>query len=118
MSGELDEQIDLPGKADLRDLVWLPGRLTLRNGGQHVVLVPSRYPRSYGRDDERLALSSLTVWEPIGDDAYAGYGQRSWVSSADDHAFLAVRALQRAGDDDESSDETTDEAANDEAAPE
>lgn len=116
------QRLELEAPADLRDLVWLPGRLTLRNGGQHVVLIPSRYPRSYGRDDERLALSSLTVWEAIGEDAYAGYGQRSWVSSADDHAFLAIRALQRAGDEDEAGDETSDhaqdEAANDEAAPE
>lgn len=86
---------------DLRDLVWLPGRLTLRNGGQHVVLVPSRYPRSYAQSDDQLTLASLTTWQPIGEDAYAGLGQRSWVSNLDDHAFLAVRRLERAAGDDE-----------------
>lgn len=88
--------LELDAPADLRDLVWLPGRLTLRNGGQHVVLVPSRYPRSYAADDDRLALAALTTWQAIGEDAYAGLGQRSWVSDVDEHAFLDVRRLERA----------------------
>lgn len=99
--------LELEPPTDLRDLVWLPGRLTLRNGGQHVVLVPSRYPRSYGQADERLALASLTTWEAIGEDAYAGLGQRSWVSDVDDHAFLSVRRMERA----EAADAGTDGAA-------
>ena len=93
--------LELEAPTDLRDLVWLPGRLTLRNGGQHVVLVPSRYPRSYGQADERLALASLTTWQAIGDDAYAGLGQRCWVSDADEHPLLAVRRLERADGGDE-----------------
>jgi type VI secretion system protein ImpE len=94
--------LELEAPTDLRDLVWLPGKLTLRNGGQHVVLVPSRYPRSYGQSDERLALASLTTWDAIGEDAYAGLGQRSWVSNVDDHPFLGVRRLERAaGDEDD-----------------
>lgn len=93
--------LELEAPADLRDLVWLPGKLTLRNGGQHVVLVPSRYPRSYGRSDERLALASLTTWEAIGENAYAGFGQRSWVSNVEDHPLLGVRRLERAERDDD-----------------
>lgn len=108
------QRLELEAPNDLRDLVWLPGRLTLRNGGQHVVLIPSRYPRSYGRDDERLALASLTSWEEIGADAYAGYGQRSWVSNVDDHAFLAVRALQRADEDGAEDTQDADESTADE----
>jgi type VI secretion system protein ImpE len=103
------QKLEFEAPSDLRDLVWLPGRLTLRNGGQHVVLVPSRYPRSYGQADERLVLASLTTWQPIGEDAYAGLGQRSWVSNVDDHAFLSVRSLERAGED-----AAGDEAAGDE----
>ncbi|TDR47871.1 type VI secretion system protein ImpE [Tahibacter aquaticus] len=108
------QRLELEAPNDLRDLVWLPGRLTLRNGGQHVVLIPSRYPRSYGLDDERLALASLTRWEEIGADAYAGHGQRSWVSNVDDHAFLAVRALQRADEDGAEDAPGTDESTTDE----
>jgi type VI secretion system protein ImpE len=103
------QKLEFEAPSDLRDLVWLPGRLTLRNGGQHVVLVPSRYPRSYGQADERLVLASLTTWQPIGEDAYAGLGQRSWVSNVDDHAFLSVRSLERTGED-----AAGDEAAGDE----
>ncbi|WP_257387618.1 type VI secretion system accessory protein TagJ [Tahibacter caeni] len=94
-------QLEFDAPADLRDLVWLPGRLTLRNGGQHVVLVPSRYPRSYGQAEERLVLASMTTWLPVGEDAYAGLGQRCWVSDVDEHPLLAVRRLVRAGDGDE-----------------
>jgi len=62
------------------------------------VLVTSRYPRSYGQADERLALASLTAWQAIGEDAYAGLGQRCWVSDVDEHPLLAARRLERAGD--------------------
>lgn len=99
------QKLEFDPPSDLRDLVWLPGRLTLRNGGQHVVLVPSRYPRSYGQSDERLVLASLTTWQPIGEDAYAGLGQRSWVSDVDDHAFLGVRCLERVADEDGDADD-------------
>jgi type VI secretion system protein ImpE len=93
------QQLELEAPTDLRDLIWLPGRLTLRNGGQHVVLVPSRYPKSYAHGDDKLALAALTAWQTIGSEAYAGLGQRSWVSDVDDHAFLGVRSLQRLDED-------------------
>ena len=87
-------KVDQPN--DLRDLVWIPARLTLTNGGQHPVFLPSRYPNSYQRDEQQLALSKLTVWEQLSDQAWAGFGQRMWASDVGDHPLLDTRSIHRA----------------------
>ncbi|WP_263143416.1 type VI secretion system accessory protein TagJ [Pseudomonas sp. RIT-PI-AD] len=85
--------LEIEEPSDLRDLVWIPATLTLSNEGQHPVLIPSRYPRSHEQGNDRLALSTLTEWQPLGEDTWAGLGQRMLVSDQDDHPFLSVRKL-------------------------
>ena len=87
--------LELEAPADLRDLVWASGTLTLRNGGKHPVLMPSRYPLSHTRNDDRLARSSLTVWDEIGTDTWAGFGQRTWFTDQGEHGMLDIRRIER-----------------------
>jgi type VI secretion system protein ImpE len=87
-------QIEAP--VDLRDLVWTAARLTLVNGGEHPVLLPSRYPGSECETDDALKRSALTVWEPLGESGWKGLGQRMWASSAGEHAMLEARLIERA----------------------
>jgi type VI secretion system protein ImpE len=61
---------------DLRDLVWLPAHVTWVNGGEGVLLVPSRYPGSESSPDGRIRLGRLTEWQDRGADLYTGLGQR------------------------------------------
>ncbi|MGP9825618.1 virulence protein SciE type [Ectopseudomonas khazarica] len=85
--------LELDAPTDLRDLVWTPARLTLVNGDQHPVLIPSRYPLSHAQGNDALALSSLTEWQALEEDLWAGLGQRMLVSSAGEHPLLGVRRI-------------------------
>ena len=79
--------------ADLRDLVWLPVRLTWTNGGQVAALVPTRYVGTETLADDALKLSRKTQWTAIGADVFAGSGQRVLATSAEEVPLLAVREL-------------------------
>lgn len=93
------QALELDAPTDLRDLVWTSGTLTLCNGGKHPVLMPSRYPLSHTRNDDRLARASLTLWDEIGADTWAGSGQRTWITDQGEHGMLEVRHIERVGED-------------------
>lgn len=95
-------RIEIEAPTDLRDLVWLPAQLTLCNGGQHPVLIPSRYPGSASAGDDRLARAAATHWLDLGELGWAGLGQRMWASEAGEHALLATRLIERIEQVDES----------------
>ncbi len=80
---------------DLRDMVWTVGIITLTNGGEWPVLVPTRYPGSdlkAGAEDGH-SLARRTDWSVLHEDHYAGLGQRMLASDEDDIALLDVREL-------------------------
>lgn len=86
--------LELEAPQDLRDLVWLPARLTLTDGTRHTVMLPSRYPASHAQNNDRLALGTLTEWQPLGEDSWAGVGQRTLVSDRDEHPLLSIRRIE------------------------
>jgi type VI secretion system protein ImpE len=78
---------------DLRDLVWLPVEVTWANGGQNMVMMPSRYPLLSGVDNDCL-LSRKTDWLDRGDDLFEGIGQRMLATDQADYPLLQVRSLE------------------------
>jgi type VI secretion system protein ImpE len=79
--------------SDLRDLVWLPAELTFSNGGQQMVMMPSRYPRIEGVADGGL-LARRTDWVSHGEDIFEGTGQRVFATDNQDYSFLQVRSIE------------------------
>lgn len=77
---------------DLRDLVWQPGEIVLRQGGVLQGFMPTRYPLD-GTDADGLKLAVLTEWHDIGAGHVAGRGQRTWVTDLDDFPMLQVRTV-------------------------
>jgi type VI secretion system protein ImpE len=77
---------------DLRDLVWTPAVITLRNGGQHPALIPTRYPTSENEADE-FALSKKTSWVEHANDTWIGLGQRMFATDAGEFAQLDIRQI-------------------------
>ncbi len=86
-------KIEFEPPEDLRDLVWLPGRLQFANGGESVALVPTRYSGSAASADGLIALARKTVWEEIDPDTHHGLGQRLFTTDAEDVPLLEVRTL-------------------------
>jgi type VI secretion system protein ImpE len=79
--------------ADLRDLAWLPARLTFANGGEQVAFVPVRYPDPAGADDA-LLMARRTEWRELAPGSYGGVGQRMFASEAGEYALLDVRRIE------------------------
>lgn len=84
-------RIDAP--SDLRDLVWAAGTLALENGGEHIVLIPTRYAGTESSADDTLKLARRTEWKDAGDGAMVGLGQRMFATDAAEFALLDVRRI-------------------------
>lgn len=93
-------RVSIETPSDARDLVWIPAELTWSNGGQAMGMLPVRYPGSELSDDFAIRLSRKTEWRMLGDDQYAGLGQRVLTSDAAELGVLEVReiVLGSAGD--------------------
>lgn len=79
---------------DLRDAVWTAAHLTLQNGGEHVVLIPTRYAGTVQNGDNAEKMSRATNWSDAGGGAYVGTGQRLLANSEGDVALMDMRNLQ------------------------
>ena len=86
-------RIEIEPPADLRDVVWLPARLTFTNGGDTVALIPTRYAGSEKSDDGAIRLARKTVWEDRGEDCFAGLGQRLLATDANEYPIMSVRSI-------------------------
>ncbi len=86
-------RIVIEAPADLRDLVWLPAQFTWANAGEAVGFIPARYVGSENADDDALRLSRKTDWVPLGEEAFAGQGQRVLATSALETPLLEVREI-------------------------
>ncbi|MFV0360829.1 type VI secretion system accessory protein TagJ [Tropicimonas sp.] len=85
-------RIDAP--SDLRDVVWLGAEITLRNGGEVVALIPTRYAGTAARGDAAAKLSRRTEWADAGAGTFVGIGQRLLATDAGDIPVMDLRSLQ------------------------
>jgi type VI secretion system protein ImpE len=90
-------QLDLDPPTDLRDRVWMPGTLRLVNGGEVVVLVPTRYAGTAPGGTGAQRLSHATDWIDAGAETFVGRGQRLWTTDAAEVALMDVRNLTITG---------------------
>jgi type VI secretion system protein ImpE len=86
-------EIRVEPPADLRDLVWISAHVTLANGGEHIALIPSRYPGTEASSDDSLKLARRTEWTDAGGDAYAGQGQKMFATQSGEFPLLDVRSI-------------------------
>ena len=80
--------------ADLRDSVWTPVNRTLRNGGDIVALLPTRYAGTATNGSHAERLSRETNWADAGAENYIGTGQRLLATDAGDTALMDLRLLE------------------------
>ncbi|MET3711967.1 type VI secretion system protein ImpE [Sphingomonas trueperi] len=87
-------EITSDGPVDLRDLVWLPAEIRLRDGAGIAALLPVRYPGTEAQDDGALRLARRTEWREAGD-AVHGVGQHLWTTSdGTDIGILGFRRIR------------------------
>ncbi|MBP1852482.1 type VI secretion system accessory protein TagJ [Rhizobium halophytocola] len=78
---------------DLRDRVWMPATVTWSNGGDAVVLIPTRYAGTSDAPDNDLKLARKTDWIGEEDRVSAGLGQRLLATDETDCALMDLRVL-------------------------
>jgi type VI secretion system protein ImpE len=86
-------RIEFEKPADARDLVWIPAQFTWSNAGEAMGFVPVRYPGSELSADDAVRMSRKTEWQALGDEAFAGLGQRILATSATELGLLEVREV-------------------------
>jgi type VI secretion system protein ImpE len=79
---------------DLRDRVWLPATLSFSNGGEAIAMVPVRYPGSEASEDGAILMAAATQWRELGEERFAGLGQRVLTTDAGDHDLLSVKLIE------------------------
>lgn len=86
------EEITTEGPVDLRDLVWLPAEVRLRDGPAVAAMLPVRYPGAE-HEDALLRLARRSEWREQGEQL-RGAGQRVWSTDAgDDVGILSFRRI-------------------------
>lgn len=78
---------------DLRDVVWTPVNIVLKNGGDIVALLPTRYAGTAARGSAAQKLARATDWTDLGAETYAGLGQRLLTTDQGDTALMDLRQL-------------------------
>ena len=87
------QRVELDKPEDARDLVWLPARITFKNGGETVALMPARYPGSE-HGEAAIQMSRRTEWSGIGGGGFAGTGQRMLITDTEEAGLLDVRVIR------------------------
>lgn len=90
---EYVSEINFEPVDDLRDLVWRPANLTLKNKGQLIIFVPVRYPITSDTTDAQL-LSRTCDWQEPLDNVYIGHGQRVFVTDQSEYPLLNVNSIK------------------------
>lgn len=82
---------EAPG--DLRDAVWTGVNLTLKNGGEVVGLIPTRYAGTAQSGSNAEKLARATSWAEAGGGCFIGSGQRLLTTAGGDVALMDLRKL-------------------------
>lgn len=84
--------------ADLRDTVWMPANLTLKNGGELVGMIPTRYAGTETGGDDVARLSRKTEWVDLGGGCYGGVGQRLLSTDQKEAPLMDLRHIELRGE--------------------
>ena len=87
-------QMEIEAPVDMRDLVWVPARLTFASGGAQVAFIPVRYPGTETNSDDEFRLARKTDWQDIGDVTYIGTGQRMFATDTGEFPLLDTRLVE------------------------
>jgi type VI secretion system protein ImpE len=78
-----------------RDLIWLPARLTMKDGQNGEVVLPALYPGSHEHGDDAVRLGRATDWKQQADGGpVLGAGARTFLVGDDGVGLLEWRELQ------------------------
>jgi type VI secretion system protein ImpE len=78
----------------LRDLLWIPGKVELREQQTMDVFMPVQYYGSSDHAEDPVKLGRMTVWENVGEETNLGKGQRTFLVDGDERSLLEIRKVE------------------------
>lgn len=78
----------------LRDLLWIPTEVEIREASTYPVFLPVVYPGSWESSDGQIQLGRKTVWNAPGADLVIGLGQRMWMIDGKDRGILECHQVE------------------------
>ncbi|MEG3128754.1 type VI secretion system accessory protein TagJ [Pantoea cypripedii] len=87
-------EMQFQAPTSVTDLIWRHTRVQLVDGSEQVCQLPVRYPLT-ATPEERWLRSSVTEWQPLGNDdsQFIGHGQKVWLSDSAEYPLLALQHL-------------------------
>ena len=76
-----------------RDLLYLPARLTTREGEEAEVFLPTLYPTSHEHPDEKVKLGTATDWRQAEGGPVLGVGAKTFLAGEDGIGLIEWREL-------------------------
>lgn len=87
------KQIEIEQPTDLRDVIWLPAKVTWSTGASTVALIPTRYAGTEANKDGGLLLARRTDWSEIDGGGFVGLGHRVLNTDTSEHAVMNIRRI-------------------------
>ncbi len=87
------KQIEITAPAKLRDLIWIPAKVELRDGPLGEVYLPCLYSASSDHPDDRVKLGRMTDWNAVSEGCVLGAGQRMLFVDDTERPMLEIRKI-------------------------
>src|SRR5262249_17090466 len=88
--------IEISTPAHLRDLIWTQARIQTIGEAEAFtgeVFIPVLYANSHLHENDQVRLGRMTDWRRLGEEVYAGAGQRLFLAGEEEKAMLEIRAI-------------------------
>lgn len=88
------ESVAMNAPRFVRDLLWMPARLILKEGEHGEVFLPTLYPNSHEHPDEEVRLGRTNDWKELAEGATLGVGARTFLVGDEGIGLREWRDLQ------------------------
>ena len=78
----------------LRDLIWTPVAIELRDRPRCDVFVPVQYYGSHQHPDDLVKLGRMTDWKALGSEVLLGMGQRTFFAGDEQYPLLEIKKVE------------------------
>jgi type VI secretion system protein ImpE len=92
------KRMEIQRPSTLRDLLWTPVIVELREKVLGNVFVPTLYHSSHIHPDDLVKLGRMTDWKSIGNGTLLGSGQRTFFADDDECPLLEIRKIEFAAE--------------------
>jgi type VI secretion system protein ImpE len=86
--------LEIQPPSTLRDLLWTPAKVELRDRPLGDVFVPAQYFGSHEHSDDLIKLGRMTDWKSVGKDTLLGVGQRTFFADETEYPLLEIRKIE------------------------